>query len=175
MEEFAIARPYVKAILTIAADDCSYAEWEKMLNFLSMVVTDVDGSFFLRDMSVSTDQKIDFLSNINPKMLNKYGVNFIKTLAGAKRLMLLPSIFSLYEILMRKAESKLDIYLQVAQKSEIDVGAEFSSSIKGDEINITEEIAPNLIAGGVARMGNIVVDGSYKGQLASLREFIVSE
>lgn len=175
MEEFAIARPYVKAILTIAANDGSYTAWEGMLRFLAMVVLDTDGRRFLQDMSVSTEQKVDFLININANMLNTYGVNFIKTLAEAKRIMLLPSIFSLYEVLMRKAESKLDIYLQVAQKSDVDVGAEFNSNLMGDEISITEEIAPNLIAGGIARIGNIVVDGSYKGQLASLREFIVSE
>lgn len=175
MEDFAIARPYVKAIISVAAEDGDYASWEKMLGFLSMIAVDKCGRNFLQDRSVSAEEKVVFLCNLRPDVLNRFGENFIKILAHSKRLMLLPSIYSLYKILLLEIESKLDVYLRVAKKTSLDVGAEIGRNIPSEQINITEEVVPNLIAGGVARIGNHVVDGSYKGQLALLHAFIVSE
>lgn len=175
MDNFSIARPYVKAILDVAEEGNTYLEWDKMLNFLSAVVSNSDAQSFLNNMVVTGEEKINFFCEVGSSVLNNYGENLIRTLVQAKRVLLLPVIYCLYKEMLQVVRSELDVNLLVAQQSSQDLKVEFSDSIPGEQVGIKEQVSPELIAGGVARIGNKVVDGSYKGQLASLREFIVSE
>lgn len=159
-----VVRPYAKAILQLAKEDNSYQQWTELLGFLANLAADPVGEKLLANRAVSTKEKADFICSLAPNVLTVEAQNLVRLLAVNKRLLILPELFRLYEE-MRKAELGLiTINLSLAQQSEImteDLAA---------NVTVIKEFDPTLLGGGVAKIGNRVIDASVMGRLIAMRD-----
>ncbi len=170
-----IARPYAKAILALAAADNTFAKWTAMLQCLADIAKDQLGKKLLSNLAVAPADKAQFVCEIAHNVLNAQGENLVKLLAKRKRLMILPELFNLYEVMRKKAEKLITINLTVAQ----DISPEELNTIEmlcsknfAGTVILSEQVNNELISGGTAQIGNRVIDASITGRLQAMRNLL---
>lgn len=166
-----IARPYVKAILSLASVNRSYAKWSQMLDFLSVLVSDPLAQGVLRNHIISSAVKADFINSVAEDSLTDEGKNLVKILAYNRRLLIMPALFALYEVLRKQEEHEVSVKLFVAQDLSIDFMRQLQSSFTakiGGTVSVESELEPALIGGGKLKIGDRVLDVTIKGRLKEL-------
>ena len=99
--------------------------------------------------------------------------NFVRLLAGNKRLQLLPEISSLYEALKADRERTVDVTVVSAYALDAAAEAKLAASLKtrlNREIKLSSSVDKSLIGGMVVRAGDFVIDSSVRGKLKKLTE-----
>ena len=171
MSEITTSRPYAKAVFELADADKSYEQWSNTLQFLSAVASDplVQPLFTTPDLR-SEGRGEAFLALCEGNIDDKAS-NFVRILAENDRLVLLPTINELYQVLSDEAQNVVDAKVSSA----FEVSAEQQESIKqalsqkiGKTVKMTCEIDESLIGGVVIRAGDLVIDGSIKNRLSQL-------
>ena len=105
------------------------------------------------------------------KKLDKDAANFIHLLSENHRLVLLPEITALYELLRAQAEGRVEAEVISATAVSDAQLKEIASALKkrlGRDIDLSTRIDPALIGGIVIRAGDLVIDGSVQGKLHAL-------
>lgn len=162
-----VTRPYAKAVLDLARENNEYAKWSAMLEFLAMVAQDALGSKVLRNLSIASIDKANFICNLSAGVLNQQGENLVKLLAYSKRLEILPELLALYEKMRMQEQGQVMLHLTLAQDTNPYEIREFAHLSK-----ITEQVDPALLAGGIAQVGNRVIDVSALGRLHAMRDLL---
>lgn len=163
-----VTRPYAKAILQLAIRDDSFTKWSAMLEFLSNIVLDPLGSNILSNRVITIAQKVDFICEMGPAVLNQDGVNLVKILAANKRLLILPELYRLYEAMRMQLQGQVTLDLTVTQQIDVDMNVDHIAK----SITLIEHIDPALIGGGVVQIGNRVIDASINGQLVAMHDLL---
>lgn len=170
-----VTRPYAKAILSLARADKSYAQWSVMLHLLAQIAQDTNGYKILSNLAISSLDKAKFICEVAGDRLNDQGKSLVKLLARSKRLLILPELYSLYEEMRKKEEGLLEIDLKLAQalnQNELESIRKTSANNLGVEVILHDKVVPELIGGGVAVIGNRVVDASIIGRLHAMRNLL---
>lgn len=170
-----VTRPYAKAILALAKADNAYAQWSEMLNFLAMVAQDPDGYKMLGNLAILPIEKADFICDVGKGILNEQGQNLVKLLALGKRLLILPELYNVYEDMRKQTEHMVTIDFTLAQdldQAEYDQIKLICDKKFTGQIILSEKIDPELISGGVAKIGNRVIDASIMGRLQAMRNLL---
>lgn len=167
-----VARPYAKAILALAKAANSYAVWTNMLQTLALIIQDPMGNKVISNLAIAPMDKAAFIIAVAKDVLNEQSENLIKLLATRKRLLILPELYSLYEEMRKAAEDLVYINLELAQDVDAAELNELQTIIKNNfagKVILSEQVNPQLISGGVAQIGNRVVDASIMGRLHAMR------
>jgi F-type H+-transporting ATPase subunit delta len=159
-----VARPYAKAILQLAKHDDSYQQWTQALAFLAKLAEDPMGEKILSNRAVSITEKADFICNLMPDVLTPEAKNLVRLLAVSRRLLILPALYRLFEVMRKKAQGAVTVHLTLTQQTDLSVDN------LGENITVVEDIDPTLIGGGIAKIGNRVVDASIIGRLIAMRD-----
>lgn len=170
-----VTRPYAKAILSLARNDGDYTKWTAMLEFLSNVALDPVGSKILSNLAISSADKVNFICTLTPEILNEQGKNLVKVLARSKRLGILPELFTLYETMRMQEQGQVTLRLTLAQDPTQQELNEFETTCTdkiATMITMTEQVKPELLAGGIAQINNRVVDASISGRLRAMRDLL---
>lgn len=170
-----VARPYAKAILALANGEKNYAIWTDMLGFLMQVVQDPLGRKVVSNLAISPQEKAEFLLEVGKGILNEQGKNLVKLLAKGKRLLILPELFNVYETMRKQAENLVFIDLTLADdvdQQELDTIQNICSNIFTGEVILSEQVEKDLISGGIAQIGNRVIDASITGRLQAMRNML---
>jgi F-type H+-transporting ATPase subunit delta len=176
-ESTTLARPYAKAAFQTARQDSALEEWSAMLGLSSAVAGQASVSSVLSDPSLSNAQIAKALIEVCGDDLNSKGQNFIRLLAENKRLVLLPEIAALYEILKANQEKSVDVEITTAFEISSDIAEKLASSLRSRlerEINLATKVDQSLLGGAVIRAGDTVIDSSVRGKLTKLAESINS-
>ncbi len=173
-----IARPYAKAIISLAKDQNCFAQWSKMLEFLAQVVSNKQMNKFLRNLSISGDDKAKVLISLDPAMLTEQGEHLVKTLAHYKRLLIIPELYSAYEKLRKIEQKEITVKLFVAHEMAAEelakISKDFSKEL-GAHLSLQHEFQQNLIGGGKIKIGDRVLDASIKNSLSALYKHLTAE
>jgi F-type H+-transporting ATPase subunit delta len=170
-EKATIARPYAKAAFASARQHNVLDRWSAVLATASSVVQDERVAPLLLNPRVTPDQLSGLVGDISGESLDEQGRNFIATLAGNRRLGLLPEIAAMFEALRAEAENTADVYvvsavqLNAAQKQRL--SAALKKRLKR-EVRLHCAVDESLIGGAVVRAGDFVIDGSLKARLDRL-------
>lgn len=170
-----VTRPYARAILNLAREDGDYSKWTAMLGFLSNVALDPLGSKILSNLAISSIDKANFICTLEPGALNEQGKNLVMVLARTKRLAILPELFNLYEKMRMQEQGQVTLHLTLAQEPTQQELNEFETTYADNiarMIAMTEQVEPELIAGGIVQIGNRVVDASISGRLRAMRDLL---
>ena len=170
-EKATIARPYAKAAFESARQHRALEPWSKVLATASSVVQDERVARLLSSPKVKPEQLSGLIGDIAGGELDEQTRNFLATLAGNRRLGLLPEIASMYEALRAEAENTADVQvvsavaLDEAQKQRL---AQALKKRLKREVRLHCEVDASLIGGAIVRAGDFVIDGSLKARLDRL-------
>lgn len=165
-----IARPYAKAAFDFAVENNALEQWTTMLNFATQVVENEQIQRFIKGDS-SVYKVADRIMVICGDNLNQQGQNFIKLLTENQRLTALPAVFEQFLSYVAECQARADVEVISAQPLN-DAQKQKIQQAMARKLNKTVvlhcSVDSNLIAGVIIRTGDILIDGSSRGQLNRL-------
>ncbi len=172
-----LARPYAKAAFEVALAANALEKWSKMLTVSAAVTRETTISALLKSPSLTSEQVTDSFLKVCGDDLEAKGKNFIRLLAENKRLVLLPQISQLFEVLKANQEKSVDVEITTAFEISSDISTKLAQALKTRlqrEIKMATHVDQNLIGGVVIRAGDTVIDSSVRGKLSKLAESMKS-
>jgi F-type H+-transporting ATPase subunit delta len=165
-----LARPYARAAFELARSHGTLGDWAAKLALSAGVAGDARVARLLGDPRASEQQLVDLVTPPGEEAGTDYA-RFLRVLADNGRLGVLPEIATLYGELKREAEKVLDVTVRAPAPID-DAGIEqLKVALKrrfGRDIQISQAVDPDLLGGAVIDAGEIVIDGSVRGQLQRL-------
>src|SRR3990170_5307807 len=170
-EKATIARPYAKAAFASASERRAFDRWSQVLATASSVVQDERVAPVLLNPRVKPDQLSGLIAEISGDAMDERTRNFFATLAGNRRLALLPEIASMFEALRAEAENTADVHVISAVQLNDGQKQRLTAALKKRlkrEVRLHCEVDESLIGGAIVRAGDFVIDGSLKARLDRL-------
>ena len=170
-EPSTVARPYAEAAFRLASGANALARWSGMIGALAQVAEDKRIQAAIADPARSDAQAAGVFISILAGKLDGQAENFVRVLAENNRLELLPEIHLQFEVLKNEREGvvEVEVYsafeLTEAQIADLAQRLEKRTSRK---VRTRVEVDKNLIGGVKVVIGDKVIDGSARGQLAAL-------
>ncbi len=176
MPRSASARRYAQAVFQIAIENDELESWLDDLTVLSAAVQDAELSAFLNAPQLSHSQKIAVLESTLKDAVGPLALNLVSLLASRNLAGLMPGVVEQYQRLLdehngiERAEVVSAVPLDDAQRAGVE---ELLRGVVGKEIRLTSRVAPEIIGGMVARVGDHVIDGSTATRLESMRRELI--
>ncbi len=170
-EKTTIARPYAEAVYGRAEETDKLDLWSDMLALLSAAAGTPEVACLIDNPLLTSERVQELMLEIGGGRLDEEGRNLIKLLVQNDRLSLLPDIAALYERLKRERQGVLQVQVTSAyalNQAQKKVLAGVLKERLDRDIEINAERDPDLIGGIVIRAGDLVIDGSVRGQLHKL-------
>jgi len=170
-EPSTVARPYAEAAFRLADQSGALAKWSEMVAALAQVAENERVRTAIADPNLS-DAKVAgvFISILSGKLSGE-AENFVRVLARNDRLSLLPEIRQQFEVLKNEREGVIEAEVQSA--FELDE-AQLKDLVQRLEKKTGRKVRPHvsvdreLIGGVKIVLGDKVIDGSARAQLAAL-------
>lgn len=166
-----IARPYAEAVFSLASESANLDLWSDMLELMSTVVSDNAMNSIIGNPSVDANKLTEILLEIGGGHINDQCQNLLKLLVRNKRVPVLPEISSQYEALKNQSEGTIDVVITSAFEMKPAQEKVIADALKkkfNREISISNLTDESLIGGIRIKAGDVVIDGSIKGQLGKL-------
>jgi F-type H+-transporting ATPase subunit delta len=170
-EPSTLARPYAEAAFRLAGGANALPKWSGMIGALAQVAEDKRVLAAIANPAFSDAQAAGVFISILAGKLDGQGENFVRVLAENKRLELLPEIHLQFEVLKNEKEGvvEAEVYsafdLSDAQIADL---AQRLEKRTGRKVRTKVQIDKELIGGVKVVIGDKVIDGSARGQLAAL-------
>jgi F-type H+-transporting ATPase subunit delta len=168
-----LARPYARAAFEYARDKSALSDWSTELQTAAAVVQNEVVASVLGNPSYTAEQLAATLVELCGDSLQEDARNFIKVLASNKRLPLLPEISGLFDEYKATQEKRIDVNVVSAYELSGEIEqtlAEVLSKKLEREVKVDTSVDQNLIGGVLIRAGDLVIDGSVRGQLSKLAD-----
>ena len=168
-----LARPYARAAFALARDHGGLPAWSQALGFAAQVVADARVAALLGHPKLDVDGQVALVA---PPQADAAFSRFLAVLADNRRLPLLPDIAALFEAL--RAEAERVVKARVTSASAMDAAEleKLKAALKrrfGREVELTMAVDESLLGGAIIDAGEVVIDGSLRGQLARLESALV--
>ena len=170
-EPSTVARPYAEAAFKLADEASALPRWSEMLAALALVAPDERVQAVIGDPMLSDAQVAGLFLSILAGRLNGEAENFVRVLAANGRLELLPEIRAQFEALKNERDGVLEAEVQSAfQLSDAQVRDLVQRLEKktGRKVRARVSLDKELIGGVRVLLGDKVIDGSARAQLAAL-------
>lgn len=170
-ERKTLARPYAQALFQMAHDRKQLQHWSDMLSLLAMIAANKSVREMAMNPEVPREDVVSLVTDVAGKHIDQDAKNLVTLLLENRRLILMPEISSLYEEYKAEAESSVDAEVISAYKLTKAQADQISAALKaklGREINLSSRVDESLVGGMIIRAGDMVIDGSVRGYLASL-------
>jgi len=170
-----IAKRYAKALLAIGRQDGSHETYGRELKEVAELLgQSPELEAVLANPAFDLNSRTQVLTTLLAKLkIGPMVKNFCRLLLDRGRMAHLRAISDLYARLLDEAQgiTRAAVTTAVALKdAEIDRLAEALGEASGRKVKIEVKEDPGLIGGVVARIGDLVLDGSVRTQLMSLQE-----
>jgi F-type H+-transporting ATPase subunit delta len=166
-----LARPYAKAVFELARDSRQLKEWSAQLAAVAAAVSDPQLARLIGHPALDRSELAELLGQALAKVLSAEGRALLRLLVENGRLKSAGFIASQYETLRAEAESRVDVEITSAAPVEASQQAALSDAIKkrlSRDVAIEWKTDETLVAGAVIRAGDLVIDGSMRGELERL-------
>lgn len=167
-----LARPYAKAVFELARDGGKLKDWSAQLAALAAAVANPDAAKLIGHPTVTKAQVAAIIGEALGKQLSGEAQSLLRLLTENGRLKCAPSIAEQYEVLRAEAESRVEVEITSAVAVEAAQQAALAASIKkrlARDVVVQWKTDEALIAGAVIRAGDLVIDGSVRGDLDRLQ------
>jgi F-type H+-transporting ATPase subunit delta len=170
-EAITTARPYAQAAFEEAQMLGDLKGWSEMLLSLAESTSYHDVRAVVtspRILKAQIDKLMDGLLGSQAKPQQR---NFVRILVGNQRLLLLPEIVALFEVLRAEAEKTVNVVVDSAFELSAAQQEKIISSLKarmGREIKLVCKVDKGLLGGVVIRAGDKVIDGSARTRLGEM-------
>ena len=170
-EKTTIARPYAEAVFKLAQQQGQLKEWSDRLQLCAAIASNPEMSALIGNPKISNRQMADLFGELCGDRLDERGKNFIATLIENDRLGLLPEIAGLYEQARADAEGVVSAEVVSALPLSDAQQKKIAASLKkrlGRDVALECSVDESLLGGAVIRAGDLVIDGSARGQVERL-------
>ena len=168
-----IARPYAKAAFEFARDKQQLSEWSRTLNFAAQICANPEVATLLHNPEVGQEKVSEWLLGLKPEWFTAELGNFIKILQDNKRLPVLVEISALFDIYRNEHEKRIDVEVRSAMSLSQQQMTQLADVLKKRlqrEVRLQSVLDPSIIGGVLIQAGDLVIDGSVRGQLRKLNE-----
>ena len=177
MRQTILAKRYAKALFAVGQEEGKSESYRETLNvladFLGKYPEAMDAlTNLLYPMELREKVMAQLISELQA---DQFMTNFLKLLLQKKRADILPEISTQFQALVDAAQNISRGRLITASEISGDLQAKVQSTLEnitGKKVILTAEIDPAIIGGIIAKVGDLVMDGSIKTQLAGLNESI---
>ena len=170
-EPSTIARPYAEAAFRLADVQGKLADWSTALANLAAVAADARVRAAIGDPNHSAAKVAGLFISILAGKLSGEGENFVRVLAENGRLEVLAEIRAQYEVLKNEREGVVEAEVFTAFEMEAGQVADLVSRLErstGRKVKAKVSMDKALIGGVKVVIGDKVIDGSARAQLAAL-------
>lgn len=168
-----LARRYAHALGELAHEGGVLAEVEAELSTVHQMMGEVGFRRALESENVSTEEKMKLIREAFGERFSRLTLNFLLLVISKRRE---SSLFEMIEEFLEYADEKrgiVEVELTTAQtldQGQSDAIAQGISKVLGKEVRLTTRENQDLLGGIVARIGDMVMDGSVKTRLSLLGE-----
>lgn len=177
MKQTILARRYAKALFAVGKENDAYEAYNDTLQGVA-------------GLYISTPEVADALTNplypldvrekvmagiIGSAGIDKIAANFLNLLVEKKRAEILPEIAEAFQAMVdeEKNISHGSVTSAVELSDELQGKVQAAlEKLTGKKVELSTSVDPSLIGGIVAKVGDLVLDGSIKTQLAGLKDSI---
>ena len=164
-----LARPYARAVFSLAREQGRQPQWSAMLGFAAQAVSEPAVQAVLGNPRLNAQSLVEVL--LPPGDADPLFAQFLSVLAENHRLVLLPDIAGLYDA--QRAEDEHVVKATITSASALDDAelAKLRAALSkrfGREVEVSTAIDASLIGGAVIDAGDVVIDGSLRTKLARL-------
>ena len=172
MSEFiTVARPYAKAAFDFAVEHQSVERWQDMLAFASEQMAE------LLSGALAPETLAESFIAVCGEQLDENGQNLIRVMAENGRLNALPDVLEQFIHLRAVSEATAEVdVISAAALSEQQL-AKISAAMEkrlSRKVKLNCKIDKSVMAGGIIRAGDMVIDGSVRGRLERLADVLQS-
>jgi F-type H+-transporting ATPase subunit delta len=170
-EPSTVARPYAEAAFRLADEAGRLREWSGMLGALAQVAQDPRVLSVIGDPGLADAQAAGVFISVLAGKLDGDAENFVRVLAENKRLELLPEVRRQYESLKNEREGVVEAEVLSAFELTEDQVADLVARLEkktGRKVRASVRLDRDLIGGVKIVLGDKVIDGSARAQLAAL-------
>ena len=166
-----LARPYAKAAFELARRDDALPAWDDMLALAAAMAGDEQISALLDHPHVPPSRIVELMSESAGDRFTSGFTAYLNVLGSNRRLPLLGEISTLYGALRQEAENRLSVRVVSAVALDDDQVVRMKAALArrfDKQIDITNEVDPDVLGGAIIYAGDQVIDGSLRGRLAML-------
>lgn len=170
-----LARPYAKAAFELALSNRALDAWGIFLHDAALVASDARVKRLLVNPFITRSQLEQLFCDVLNQELDIERKNFIRLLVEYKRLSLLPEIAEQFKTRVQAEEKELTVEVESAvdltkeQKEKLSEKLTKRFKLK---VSLNTHVNPELLGGVLIRAGDTVIDGSLRGKLNRLVDFI---
>ena len=177
MRQTILAKRYAKALFAVGQEEGTSESYRETLNtladFLKKYPEAMDAlTNLLYPMELREKVMAQLISELQADQIMR---NFLNLLLEKKRTAILPEIATEFQDLVDAAQNVSRGTLITASEIAGDLQTKVQATLEnitGKKVILTTEIDPAIIGGIIAKVGDLVMDGSIKTQLAGLNESI---
>ena len=165
------ARPYARAVYTLAKENNSVDSWGEALNLMAAVASDATMQEVLDNPQLSKEKKAELMIQVLGDKASQQQQNLVKLMAENGRLKAVKEVADQFEVYRAEAEGKVDAEVISAFALSGEQEQAITDMLKrklGREVSITTSTDESLSGGVVIKAGDTIIDGSMKSQLESL-------
>lgn len=164
-----LARPYAQAVFAQAQAE-SVDQWSQALVRLSQGLEDAGVREAVAAPQITNEQLVELFVGLAGDDSTTVR-NFLRLLAEYRRLPLLPQIAAQFAELRAAAEQRIEATVVAAMPVDEAQGNALQAALEkklNRKVELSFEQDPELIGGVLIRSGDLVIDGSVRGDLTSL-------
>lgn len=165
------AKRYAQAVLSLAKEQGTLDAWHNDLAGLSALLSDPAAVSFFASPNATEARKVEVLDQV---LVNGQpeAKNLARLLLERERLDDLPAIYDLFEDGIRAERGIVVAQVTTAEPLgaiEQEMVKERLTEMTGKQVELSLKVDPEIIGGIIARIGDVLVDGSVISQLRRLR------
>ncbi len=176
-----VARPYAKALFEFALESKQLSDWSYLLELMTHVVMFPAMVEILKNPATTNKNKIDLLMSValeNSGVDDQLATNLVNLLVANKRVLYIPEIYLEYMRLRAEQEKTLTVNVRTfspmteSQKNQL---IEKLTKRLQRQVHLELQIDESLLGGALIQAGDLVIDGSVRGQLSKLEDALVEK
>ena len=177
MKQTILARRYSKALFSVAKEEGSFEQYSQALHELrSLFISNPELMDALTNPLYPMDAKEKVMAAITDSMaVDKIMVNFMGLLVQKKRAEILPEIAEEFQAMVNEENNIVHGSVVSAVEMDSDLQSKVQTTLEkltGKKVELSTSVDPSIIGGIIAKVGDLVLDGSIKAQLAGLNDSI---
>lgn len=177
MKQIILARRYAKALFAVGKEQGTYEGYNEALQAVAELYL---GTPEVVDALTNPLYPMDLREKVMAGIVTSMGAdkvmgNFLNLLVEKKRVEILPEIAEEYKIMVddEKNVSHGSVISAVELSDELQAKVQATlEKLTGKKVELTTSVDPTIIGGIIAKVGDLVLDGSIKAQLAGLKDSI---
>lgn len=174
MAELVVSKRYANALYDVAFEGQIYDKVESELTFIVDCLKSEPQLYqLLKSPLIAIEEKKEIISTIFKDKISDEVYNFIRIIIDKRRESHIEDIVREYKALVDALKNKVSaVAITAVPMGEQDLNKLQASLSKstGKNVQLQNEINPNIIGGVFIQMGDKVIDGTIKSRLAQLNE-----